>query len=180
MKRFLRLWFLAVLLLGLVGGLLPAATPVAAGGSWSAWVYNPDSGQLVHVFPDGVAAATLAFPLPPGTSRYPYDVTISRDGALLAACLIDDADNPSVRVYDIYGGSYIAAYIPSGPIDGCSLTRYGFSQDGTSLAFGILNYQFDSRRRSAPGLGSDRHADAHQRDPEPAQHQLAAGGRPGQ
>ncbi|WP_119065794.1 SH3 domain-containing protein [Aggregatilinea lenta] len=135
------------LLLGLA--LIVAITPFApvgdtptahAGGSWSAWAYNADTGQLVHVFPDGAPAVEMMFPLPPGTSSYPTDLTISRDGALLAACLTDDIGAASVRVYDIYAGVYVAAYIPTGPILGCSLDQYSFSEDGTQLAFGIINH----------------------------------------
>lgn len=120
---------------------IPAAR---AGGSWSAWAYNADTGQLVHIFPDGAPAVELLFPLPPGTSSYPTDLTLSRDGQLLAACLTDDIGAASVRVYDIYAGVYVAAYLPAGPILGCSLDQYGFSEDGTQLAFGIINhYGFD-------------------------------------
>jgi hypothetical protein len=123
--------------LALAGG---GVTPARAGGSWSAWVYNQDTGKMVHVFPDGAAPVEMFFPLPPGTSQYPSMVTISRDGAYLAACLTDNTGSASVRVYDIYGGHYIAAYLPPGPIIGCALTRYSFSEDGTQLAFGILNH----------------------------------------
>lgn len=142
-KRFSFAFIAAVLILT---GLLPggaAVQPAAAGGSWSAWAYNSTTGQMVHAFPDGAAATTMMFPLPPGTSSYPHEVTISRDGALLAACLTDDAGNPSVRVYDIYNGVYIAAYMPTAPIVACSLGRYAFSPDGSSLAFGILNHYPD-------------------------------------
>jgi hypothetical protein len=123
---------------------LPGTLTAYAGGSWSAWAYNAETGQLVHVFPDGAPAVEMAFPLPPGTSNYPIDVTFSRDGRLLAACLTDDAGVSSVRAYDVYAGVYIAAYISSGPVLGCSLEQYGFSEDGTQLAFGVINhYGFD-------------------------------------
>ncbi len=121
--------------------LVPAnPSPAEAGGSWSAWIYNYDTGQMVHVMPDGGAIFMMPFPLPPGTSTNPTDVVISRDGRLLAACLWDDAGNPSVRVYDIYNNIYVAAYIPAGPILSCSLQRYSFSPDGSQVAFGILNH----------------------------------------
>jgi hypothetical protein len=139
-----RLFLLIAAIVGVVAGaLVPTGhgvAPAQAGGSWSAWVYSQDTGKMVHVFPDGAAPVEMAFPLPPGTSQYPSAVTISRDGAYLAACLTDDAGNSSVRVYDIYGSHYIAAYIAPGPIVSCSLSRYSFSEDGTQLAFGILNH----------------------------------------
>ncbi len=122
--------------------------PVQAGGSWSAWIYSYDTGRMVHVFPDGAAPMEMAFPLPPGTSQPPSSLVISRDGALLAACLTDDTGSSSVRVYDIYNHVWVAAYLPAGPIIGCGLSYYSFSEDGTQLAFGIMNHypgQPDSR-----------------------------------
>jgi hypothetical protein len=117
--------------------------PAAAGGSWSAWLYRQDTGQLVHIMPDGAAATSMAFPLPPGTSTNPYVLAFSRNEALLAACLTDNSGNPSVRIYDIYNHTYVGAYILSGPIQACSLGRYAFNEDGTRLAFGILNHYPD-------------------------------------
>ena len=68
-----------------------------AGGSWSAWIYNHDTGEMVHVFPDGAAPVSMMFPLPPGSNfNLPSEVTISRDGALLAACLYDDSGSAGV------------------------------------------------------------------------------------
>jgi hypothetical protein len=137
LRRFV---LLAAALLLTAGSFDGGAAPAQAGGSWSAWVYENGTGKLVHVFPDGAPPVEMMFPLPPGTSQPPSMLTISRDGAYLAACLYDDANNPSVRVYDIYNGVYLAAYIPTGPIAGCSLSRYSFSEDGTQVAFGILNH----------------------------------------
>ncbi len=145
---------IAVLIVAVLAGsfALPGNNParVQAGGSWSAWIYNYDTGRMIHVFPDGAAATEMMFPLPPGTSQPPSSLTISRDGSLLAACLTDDAGNPSVRVYDIYNGYWVAAYTPAAPIIGCGLSYYSFSEDGTQLAFGILNhYPFDPDARPA-------------------------------
>ena len=149
MQRKWRWAMMIVVVLAVVAGPLAGGNgAVQAGGSWSAWVYESESGRLVHVFPDGAPATEMAFPLPPGTSTPPNSIAISRDGALLAACLIDDAGNHSVRAYDIYNGVYIAAYIPPSPLTGCSLTRWSFSPDGTQLAFGILNhYPYESDPR---------------------------------
>jgi|GEM_PF-962103 len=133
-----------VALLVAAGLFQPAWHPtVEAGGSWSAWVYNYETGKMVHVFPDGAAGTERYFPLPPGTSTYPTEIVISRDGSYMAACLTDDAGNPSVRVYDLYSNVYIAAYIPIAPITACALSRYSFSEDGSQVAFGILNNFFD-------------------------------------
>jgi hypothetical protein len=134
----------AALAVGLVAPLDQRSRPAEAGGSWSAWLYNYYTVKLVHVFPDGSAPVEMFFPLPPGTSMLPSELAISRTGEYLAACLTDDTGSASVRVYDIYGGLYIAAYIPAGPILGCSLSRYGFSEDGSQLAFGIMNHWGDS------------------------------------
>lgn len=125
-----------------VGLLAPGnVQPVQAGGSWSAWLYNAESGTLVHVFPDGVPATSMTLPLPAGVTSYPYAVSISRDGARLAGCFVDSAGQTSVRVYDLYGAGYLSAYlVGGGPVQGCSLGRYAFSEDGSLLAFGILNH----------------------------------------
>lgn len=130
------------LVLALAGGplaLTGGAERAEAGGIWSAWLYSEDTGRLVRVFADGSPTTELTFPLPPGTSQYPYQITFSRGGNYLAACLTDDAGNPSVRVYDLFSSSYVAAYIPPGPIVECHLGRYAFSEDETQIAFGLLN-----------------------------------------
>jgi len=127
----------------LLGGVFIASEvrPAQAGGSWSAWLYNAERGTLVHVFPDGVPATTTTLPLPAGVTSYPYAVTISRDGARLAGCFVDGAGQTSVRVYDLYSASYVSVYVAAGgPVQGCSLGRYAFSEDGSLLAFGILNH----------------------------------------
>ncbi len=139
--RLLAAWLtLALVITPIIAVWSATPTTVHAGGSWSAWLYNLDDGRLVHVFPDGAPATQINFPLPPGTSNYPWTVTMSRDGNRLAACLYDDSNNFSVRVYDISTGLYIAAYIPTGPIVDCSLSRYSFSEGAGLLAFGILNH----------------------------------------
>lgn len=141
--RLLRGLLIAALAAGLVVGIAgPAGAPTRAqaGGSWSAWIYHEESGRLVHVFPDGLPPQSMDFPLPPGTSQPPATITFSRDGAYLAACLIDDAGNYSVRVYDVYNRTYIAAWLASGPLMACSLDRYSFNPDGSQLAFGVLNH----------------------------------------
>ncbi|MBN2305479.1 MAG: hypothetical protein JXQ72_13420 [Anaerolineae bacterium] len=141
--RRITFWIVVIILavVPLAGlGELGGAQPVQAGGSWSAWLYQYDTGRLVHVFPDGVAPVEMVLPLPPGTSMPPAGVTFSRDGSLLAACLIDDANNASVRVYDLALGAYIAGYPAGGPVEGCGLARYSFGPDGNLLAFGLFNH----------------------------------------
>ncbi len=139
-RQLLLVLVLSALLFGglFTGGDAPSAQ---AGGSWSAWVYQPESHTLVHVFPDGVPAVSTTLPLPPGVTSPPYSVVISRDGARLAGCFVDDASQTSVRIYDLYGGVYLSQYIvPGGPVQGCLLGRYAFSEDGSLLAVGILNH----------------------------------------
>lgn len=117
------------------------AQSAQAGGSWSAWLYGADGGKLIQVFPDGTPAITKTLPLPAGVSSAPFGVTISRDGTLLAACMVDDASQTSVRVYDLNSGVYRAVYQAlGGPTVGCHLGRYAFSEDGSLLAFGLLNH----------------------------------------
>ncbi len=136
-----RYWLLPMLALLLVllssGGTTHTAQ---AGGPWSAWLYNSLTGALVHVYPDGLPAESTLFPLPPGTSNYPSSIAISRDGTRMAACLTDDSGLTSMHVYDTVISSYIAAWLPSGPIMDCWLGGYSFSEDGNQVAFGVLNH----------------------------------------
>ena len=148
MQTISRTVALLAVVAALVAGVMPwssAATPAEAGGTWSAWLYNPEAGRLVHAFPDGTPPVEMPFPLPPDTSRYPSlnQVAISPDGSLLAMCLYNDSDEFSVRVYDIYNEVYIAAYIPGGPVIECGLTPESFSADGTQVAVGIFNHYPD-------------------------------------
>lgn len=119
-----------------------AVTPAEAGGSWNAWLYNYDTGKLVHVFPDGAPSTEINFPFPPGHSVPPSMITFSRDGTLLAACLTDPQNNTSIYVYDLNNYYYYGQY-SAGQVTGCSLSRYSFSEDGSLLAFGILNHYGD-------------------------------------
>ncbi len=116
--------------------------PVEAGGSWNAWLYNYDTGALVHVLPDGGAITQMNFPFPPGHTQPPGMITFSRDGTLVAACLTDPQNNTSVYVYDTVNHFYYAQY-SAGPVLGCSLSRYSFSEDGSLLVFGLLNHYGD-------------------------------------
>lgn len=134
-RRFL----IAVVLVGLVGGLASRAPITHAAGSWSAWLYNSDTGELIHVFPDGAPATSQMLPLPSGTSTPPWSLTISREGAYLAACYVDDANNTTVRVYDLYQNNFLSSY-NAGQVQGCVLSYYAFSEDSGQLAVGLLNH----------------------------------------
>lgn len=135
------------LLLSLVAALLlPVSAGVeraSAGGPWSAWLYNSQTGGLARVYPDGVPAETYSFPLPTGVGSLPYALTFSRTGDRMAACLTDDAGVTSVRVYDIYDALYRGAYVASEPVEGCWLEPYSFSEDGMLLAVGLYYHYPD-------------------------------------
>jgi hypothetical protein len=136
-KRFSAL--MIIVLIGVV--LLPGNShPAAAGGLLSVWLYNSDTGQLVNVVPDQMGINSKTFPLDPGTSSYPSMVTTSRDGSLLAACVIDAGGNTSIRVYDLNGNLDQVAGYAHGPAMACSLDRYSFSGDNSQLVFGLLNH----------------------------------------
>ncbi len=133
--------FFTLLIIALIGALstFASAPPSAsAGGSWSAWLYNSATGELVHVFPDGAPATSQYLPLWPGTTELPSNVIISRDGAYLAACYVDTSYNTSVRTYDLNNQSYLSSF-SAGPVQGCGLSTYSFSEDSSLLAFGLLN-----------------------------------------
>jgi hypothetical protein len=145
MQNKVRFVVMIVLILAGVVWALPGDDlhPAEAGGSWSAWLYNSDSGRLVHAFPDGAPPTEIPFPLPPGVTTYPWSVTISRDGAYLAACYTDTTGSASVQVYDIYDNVFLGSYFPAGPIIDCGLSRYSFSEDGSQLAVGVMNHYPD-------------------------------------
>jgi len=141
-----QMWAITLLVMLAAGLLAPLGQPVrpaAAGGMWSAWLYNPDTGMLVHAFPDGVAPEVRTLPLPPGISTYPYEVAISPSGTLLAACMFDPAGITSVQVYDLLNDRYQAAYTLAGTTQGCLLGEYAFSPDSSRLAFGLMNHYPD-------------------------------------
>jgi hypothetical protein len=143
MKRYVFTVLIALLAITSFGIAHYAARTVQAAGSWSAWLYNSSNGQLVHVFPDGAPATTQAIPLPAGTSNPPYSLTISREGAYLAACMVDDANNTTVRVYDLYNSMTVLSQYAAGQVQGCTLTYYAFSEDSSMVAFGLLNHYPD-------------------------------------
>jgi hypothetical protein len=131
---------LAILVAGMWGGSSAPDTAQAA-VAWGAWLYNMDAGQLVFVTPG--ASSISMFPLPPDVTDYPYTITFSRDGGLLAACMTDTAGNPSVRVYDTASGIWTARYDIPGPIVDCTLSYYAFGPNATRLAVGIMNHYPD-------------------------------------
>lgn len=135
----------ALLLLSLIATLLPlsgGAKQVRAGGGWSVWLYNDETGALARVHPDG-SVEEHGFPLPFGASTPPYSLAFSRDGNRMAFCLTDDAGVTSVRVYDIRDGLYRSIYMAPGMVQGCWLERYSFSEDGSQLAVGLFNHYPD-------------------------------------
>ncbi|MBN1680111.1 MAG: SH3 domain-containing protein [Anaerolineae bacterium] len=141
-----RWFFRLILIVMLAAAVVPfggTLQPAEAGGSWSVWLYNQDTGVLVQAYPDGLGMQTVPFPLPPDTSEYPSSITFSRNGSRLAACLKNNAGQHSVRVYDLTTNLYIAAYIPPGAIEGCGLSSQSFSEDGTQLAFGVMHHYYD-------------------------------------
>ena len=139
MKRHIFSILIVMLAISALGIVSHSAPTAQAGGSWSAWVYNSSDGRLVHVFPDGVPATTQAIPLPVGTSNPPWSLTVSREGAYLAACMVDDANNTTVRIYDLYNSMAVLSQYAAGQVQACTLNTYAFSEDSSLVAFGLLN-----------------------------------------
>ncbi len=139
MKHHTFLFLIVILTLSALGVTIHTAPTAQAGGSWSAWIYNSGDGRLVHAFPDGVPATMQSIPLPAGTSNPPWSLAVSREGAYLAACMTDDANNTTVRVYDLYDSMAVISEYAAGQVQGCTLTYYAFSEDSSLVAFGLLN-----------------------------------------
>ncbi len=131
----------AVILMVVMLGGAPGVTQ--AGGSWVAWLYNPDSGQMVQILPDFAGGATIPFPMQPGMIGTPNSIVLSRDATRVASCQEVFHAGRALYVSDIASGALVASYGVSGDTIDCALGQYAFSPDGTQVAFGLLNHYAD-------------------------------------
>jgi hypothetical protein len=120
---------------------MPGAAPVHAGGQrWSAWMYNPDNGQLL-LLTDlmGGRPETLTLPMPAGYNKYPNNVAISRDWHYMAYVVTNTSTGR--RMLNVYDRNMarVAFSYPLPVTIGDSLdfvaNEFVFNETSTALAF---------------------------------------------
>ncbi|MCB9450446.1 MAG: hypothetical protein H6672_03355 [Anaerolineaceae bacterium] len=128
-------------IVALAGLLLASVVAVQAGGPpWSAWLYAPDTGQVVMAGADGSVLYDFALPLPQGFDGLPGQIAVARGGTLLAyVARNSDTGEHQLRVYDVVGQNARVAYnLPA--ITGDTFTIWAselnFNSSDSALAYG--------------------------------------------
>jgi hypothetical protein len=124
--------------------------PARAGGGQWVWLYDPDAGMLLQVFPDD-ETKEIALEVPAG--YYLGSMTFSLESDRFATCLTPNPPgqpdvNPLLAIYDITGETYLVQK-DLGPIEACSAYDAAFSLDGTQFAFGVIN-EWDMESEELP------------------------------
>lgn len=124
--------------------MLTAFTPLYAQSPWSAYLFNPDSGQLLQVTSEG---AQTAYALGAGDGAYlsNYDLAFNADGTWAAWCAMTypTENNPGqttarLIVRDLPAQSNLVE-MDLGPVTACRTGAGAFDDSGTRLAFSILD-----------------------------------------
>ncbi|MCC7451670.1 MAG: hypothetical protein IT324_29955, partial [Anaerolineae bacterium] len=133
--------FIPLLVVLLVTVSMPGTAPVSAGGQrWSAWMFNPDNGQLL-LLTDlmGSMPETLTLPMPAGYNQYPRNVAISRDWHYMAYVVTNTTTGR--RMLNVYDRNMARAAFgyPLPVTIGDSLdfvaNEFVFNETSTALAF---------------------------------------------
>jgi len=137
----LRRTLISLLIVLLIVVSMPSNVPVKAGGQrWSAWMYNPDNGQL-YLLTDlmGGRPETLTLPMPAGYNQYPRNVAISRDWRYMAYVVTNSGTGR--RMLNVYDRNMarVAFSYPLPVTIGDSLdfvaNEFVFNETSTALAF---------------------------------------------
>jgi Bacterial SH3 domain len=120
-----------------------AITPARAGGQrWSAWLYEPPSGQMLLLTDTmGGKPQALMLPKPSGFDTYDRSVAISHDWHYMAYVVSNSKSGAkSLVVYDRNGGSTLFT-VPVGSNDSASVDFSAdeliFNETSNALAFGL-------------------------------------------
>lgn len=115
---------------------------VQAGGEWSFWIANSETGQIIRIFPGTgeFQEYTITGPAPNQLSSF----AVAPVNGLIAYCSGENLNDPYTPtdqiliIYNVFSG-VIEHSIPLPAILGCGLAPEGWSGDGSQLAFGTLN-----------------------------------------
>ncbi len=135
MKRF------SLILIGLLSVLWMTH---AQDSTWSVWLYDPDSGDMLRIDEDGTVRGNAHITLPDGYGRYPGDIAVSHGGGLAAYVVTNDAQERLLVVYDLTNGRITTTYALPMPHIGAlnaydqlalTPTTLVYNGDDTALAF---------------------------------------------
>lgn len=133
---YLKKWIWKIAL----AGMLLATTVQAGGPPWSAWLYAPDSGQVVMVGTDSAVLYDFVLPLPQGFDGLPGQVAASRGGTLLAyVARNSDTGEHQLRVYDVVGqNARVTHNLPQAVGDTFVIraSELNFNSSDSALAYG--------------------------------------------
>ena len=124
---------------------LPLAAQETAEYPWRAWLYNPDTGEIIQVAQDGAEVNRVTLPLAQAFNRYPPEIAVSPSGALVAYVVSDDsAENPNraLLVYNAQIGGVVASYAlpPNAEVHTIRVNPNGqlFDEINQRIAFGYV------------------------------------------
>ncbi|NLX11684.1 MAG: hypothetical protein GXY36_18720 [Chloroflexi bacterium] len=135
---------LMAMLLGLAS-LSPGLSAAQTGDTWSTWLYNLDTGRLLHIAQSGEVLQSLDFQ--PDGFMYGRPV-FSTQGDRFAVCWSDPEGNAIFNVYDAGTNEVLVNYY-FGAAVGCDVGFGTFNADGSQVAVGVL-YHFPDPDDPAP------------------------------
>jgi hypothetical protein len=110
--------------------------------SWSAWLYDPLSGNLVLIAADGSLANEFTLPVSQGFNLLPYNVAVSRSGSLMAFIATNsDTNERQLIVYEPGTMTQrLSVNLPPLQVESLSIRAdmYVFNEADTALAVGFL------------------------------------------